>query len=422
MKEAFIQLIWKTGIYRQIALKTTCGKDLRILSPGTVNHHAGPDFFNARVRIGNIVWAGNVEVHLRSSDWIKHRHHLDGAYNNVILHVVLEEDSPAFNAHGRRIVTLQLPDPKPFIRLYESLQTDKSWLPCHRYIHRVSPLQIKHCLEHLYEERLEQKISQIDQLLYSCGLDGERSLCQVLASTFGLPINALPFHMTMDRIPYELLFQNRENLQSLEGILLGQAGFLTENYTRGPYAKELYLSYQACRKDLKVQPLDRHLWKFLRLRPASFPTLRITQFASLLHQRLPILESVLSSNTFAEIEQLLRVSSSSYWDTHYNFGKRSPESIKVMGSESVLRSIVNGLVPFMFSYGRIMHHKKAIILANRFLKEARAESNYIIKKWATFEIIPTGANESQALIQLYNAYCKQKRCMDCPLGSGFIRR
>jgi hypothetical protein len=421
MKEEIIQFIWQSGMFGHYGLKTTCGKNLTILSPGVQNFNAGPDFFNAKIKIGDILWAGNIEIHRQSSDWHKHGHHLDPAYDNVILHVVLEEDSITIDTHGRRILTMILDDPAPMVSFYRKLLADDSWLPCHAHIQRVSPVRLKHWLTLLQGKRLEQKSHYVSSLLYRSRLNWEETLCLVLASAFGLPINSLPFEITLSGIPYELLFQNRENLLKMEAVLFGQAGFLQVDHLTGPYDRALHRNFLSFVRDLRAGPVDLHLWKFLRLRPASFPTLRISQFASLLHKELPLLETVLDIKSLTEAEQVLRVESSSYWDTHYLFGKSSPESRKVMGQQAILNLIINALVPFLFSFGTTMHHEAAISLGNMFLQEAEAESNRIIKKWATFGIIPSGAFESQALIHLYNAYCKQKRCLDCQLGIGFIK-
>ncbi|MFO7671129.1 MAG: DUF2851 family protein [Bacteroidales bacterium] len=422
IKEEILQFIWKTGMFEPNELKTTCGSKLTILSPGIQNFNAGPDFFNAKIMIGNTIWAGNVEIHLRSSDWVKHGHQHDGAYNNVILHVVLDEDATTFNSLGRMVHTLLLRDPAPLLSFYKALQADESWLPCHSHIQNVPNVRLKRWLTLLQGERIEGKCLHISNLLYRCRLNWEETLCLVLASAFGIPHNSLPFEMTLTGIPFELIFQKRESLPDIEAILYGQAGFLNKDHLTGHYKRELLRSYLQLSNHFRTPPVDLHLWKFLRLRPASFPTLRISQFASLLHTRLPLLESILNTTSVSETEHLLKVKSSIYWDTHYLFGKCSPESKKAMGHQAIMTVIINGLVPFLFSFGQIKNHEPAIILGNKLLQESESESNQIIKNWAAFGIVPIGAFESQALIQLHHAYCKQKRCLDCKLGEGFIQK
>lgn len=422
IKEDILQFIWRTGFFRRSNLKTTCGKDLRILSPGMQNINAGPDFFNSKIKIGNTLWAGNVEVHRFSSDWVKHEHHLDGAYNNVILHVVTHEDSDTFTSMDRKVDTIQLAIPDSALHFYKVLQTNELWLPCQSHIHLVSDRQMKGWLTRLQTERLNQKCKHISSLHINNKLDWEKTLITVLAAAMGMPLNTLPFELTIKGIPRDILFQNRDSLRDIEALLFGQAGFLNKEQLNGPYDQDLYRRYCRERNKNLTQPIEQHMWKFLRLRPASFPTLRISQFASLLHSRLPLLESILNIRSSSEAEQLLRIESSTYWDTHYLFGRSSSESKKALGQHSIKTVIINGLVPFLFSFGHTMDHLPAISLGNQLLQEADSESNQIIKNWAIFGIVPSGAFESQALIHLHKEYCSKKRCLDCLLGAGFIQK
>ena len=422
IKEDILQFIWRTGFFRQSSLKTTCGKDLRILSPGLQNINAGPDFFNSKIKIGNILWAGNVEVHLRSSDWVKHGHHLDGAYNNVIQHVVTHEDTDTFTSRGRKVDTLLLAIPDSVFPIFRVLQTNESWLPCQGHIHLVSDKKMKAWLSQLQTERLNRKSRHISILHSSNEPHWEKTLITVLAAAMGMPLNTLPFELTIKGIPRDILFQNRDSLMDIEAILFGQAGFLNKSQLHGPNEQDLYRRYSLQRNKIATQPIDQHMWKFLRLRPASFPTLRISQFASLLHSRLPMLESILNIKSTSEAEQLLRMESSTYWDTHYLFGRSSPESKKAVGQHSIQTMIINGLIPFLFSFGHTMNHIPAISLANQLLQKTESESNQIIKNWAIFGIVPSGAFESQALIHLYKEYCEKERCLDCLLGAGFIQK
>ncbi len=422
IKEDILQFIWRTGSFRQSGLKTTCGKEIRILSPGMQNINAGPDFFNAKIRIGNTLWAGNVEVHLNSSDWEKHGHHLNGAYNNVILHVVTHEDTDTFTCRGRKVETLKLDIPDSLLPFFKELQTNETWLACQDHIHLVSDRQLKGWLTRLQGERLYRKCKQISNLHTSNKLDWEKTLITVMAAAMGMPLNTLPFELTIKAIPGDILFQKRDSLSDIEAVLFGQAGFLNKAQLSGPYDQDLYRRFTLERKKIPIKPIEQHMWKFLRLRPASFPTVRISQFASLLHCRMPMLESLLNIRSLTEAEQLLRMESSTYWNNHYLFGKCSPESKKALGKHSIQTMIINGLIPFLFSYGRAMNHLPAISLGNQMLQKTESESNQIIKNWANFGIVPSGAFESQALIHLHKEYCKKKRCLDCQLGADFIQK
>jgi hypothetical protein len=420
-REDLLQFIWKAGLLRDRPLETTCGKKLLIIRQGEQNFNAGPDFFNARIRIGPTIWAGNVEVHCRASDWEKHGHHLDPAYNNVILHVVLENDRPAYNSLDRRVCTLVVHCPPRLLSLFRSLKGNESWLACQYYIRKVPEVQLRLWLTKLQAERLEEKTRRITGPLDRQGQDWEEALYLSLASGFGLPVNTLPFEMTASGVPYQLVTRFRNSLADLEALLFGQAGLLQPGTTCGPYASDLYRRYRHHRSSLPGEPVNLHLWKLLRLRPASFPAIRLSQFASLIHRRFPLMEPILEADSLAEIEQLLKTGASEYWNTHYLFGKCSPDFEKYLGHQSILTLIINSIVPFLFAYGQRKNHMGAIIRGTSIMQELEAESNQIIKKWATFGIKPSGAFESQALIQLYNAYCKQKRCLDCQIGTEMIR-
>ncbi|MEN8155396.1 MAG: DUF2851 family protein [Bacteroidota bacterium] len=421
-REALLQYIWKNRIMDRHPLVTTCGKQLTILSAGDQNVDAGPDFFNAKITIGTITWSGNVEVHNRASDWDRHGHHLDPAYDNVILHVVAKEERSVFNSHGRKIQTLVFEYPLPLFNVYRTLQLEESWLPCHSYIHQTPKTVIRHWLTILQGERLRQKTLITEHLIDRHGLSWDASLYRILASGFGLPINSLPFEMTTAATPYELLLRYRDNPDDLEAILFGRAGFLQRQSGSGPYRSGLCRRYREYAANLPGEDVSRHLWKFLRLRPASFPTLRIAQFASLVHLRFPLLDPILESTSVTPVEQLFRVRASEYWNTHYMFDKCSPESPKYPGHQFIRTLMINAVVPFLFAMGRRKNHIRAIDLGTSLIQEMEAESNQIIKRWSEFGITPEGAFESQALIHLHNVYCKQKRCLDCLIGRDFIKR
>lgn len=419
-KEEFLQFIWRFELFSRKEMRTTCGKSLEIFRPGEQNFHAGPDFFNALIRVDQLLWAGNVEIHTDASDWVKHGHHENPAYDNVILHVVGNFDCGIQNSRGRKILTTVLDYPEHINSRYEMLRADNNWLPCHRYIRKVSSLRMQHWITQLQSERLQLKTDRISRILLHQDLGREETLYRTMASGYGLSINSLPFEMVTSGIPLQLLLHFRDSLPDLEALLFGRSGLLDTHRTQGSYATNLMERYREISMSNPGHSVPKHLWKFLRLRPASFPTLRISQFASLIQLRYPLTDSLLSFTSMTEIEQLLRVKASHYWDTHYVFGKCSPPSLKFMGHQSILALIINVIVPFLNALGSKEHQACAIHRSKEILYEIEAESNQIIKKWGKFDIKPRNAFESQALIQLYNCYCKQKRCLDCQIGAGFI--
>lgn len=420
VKEEILQFAWKHGIFLQHNLNSTCGKRLHILRPGEQNIHAGPDFFNARIRIEGLLWAGNVEIHLNASDWKKHGHHEDPAYDNVILHVVHVFDDIATNSKGRPILTLKIDLSEKLSARYRALQENGEWLSCSSFIGNFPLMRLKYWLIQLQKERFQHKSDRIYRLLLSKKWDREETLYMSLASGYGLPINSLPFEMVTSGISLQLLVDLRDNLPDLEAILFGQSGFLVPGRTSGPYEKDLQGRYLELQSSVRNEPVPIHLWKFLRLRPASFPTLRLSQFASLAQLRFPMAEALLSTDDMTEMEQLLVVRASEYWNTHYLFGKCSPETVKQTGRQFILTLIINSIIPYLQVMGRMDGDHRAISKTVAILSCLDAEYNHIIKKWINFGIKPSNAFESQALIHLHNAYCKQKRCLDCQIGTGFL--
>ena len=418
--EEFIQFIWKHRFYRGAALKTSCGLDLEVVNPGEQNVHAGPDFFNARIRLDGMLWAGNVEIHRYSSDWYKHGHHLDPAYNNVILHVVNNLDSEVANSLGRRIPTLVPDYPASLILRKEELLKNDSWLPCSGYIKNYPTHKLKQWLNKLQVQRTAQKSYRIDGFRSSFYKEREEAFYLALASGFGLPVNSLPFELLSKGIPFQHLNKHRDNLFDLEALCFGHSGLLYPARGMGPYPSSLWERYLELRHHLPGNPVPHHLWKLLRLRPASFPTLRISQFAFTLHQRAPLVDHILSAGSLTELEQLLRAGASEYWDTHYLFGKCSPPSPKYMGQHSVAMLIINVIVPFLHALERVEPGSKSGSRADEILSQMKAESNQVIHNWQKFGIIAGNAQESQALIQLYNVFCKQKRCLECQIGASLI--
>lgn len=406
--EAYLQYIWKHKLFSARLLRTTCGQELEILNPGEHNFHAGPDFFNARIRLDNMVWAGNVEVHLFASHWNVHGHHQDPAYDNVILHVVHQSDLHIKNSKGRYIPSLiinpvSLPGSSP-----ELPALRENWLLCHGYIRELSAHAMIPWFRQLYKERLYQKVRHIEQIMDRYQGNREKALLVALASGFGLPINRLPFEMLASGIPLSLLMEIKDCFPDLEALFFGQSGLLPTSSNQDPYASSLKQRYAYIKKKSGLNPLPPHLWKFLRIRPASFPTLRLSQFASLIHMHFPLYENFINSLSIMQLEPKLHLESSPYWKTHYVFDVPSPFIIKKMGKQAILHLCINILIPFKEAI-----HKPE---GSEILNKLSAESNHIIKKWSNFGIKPSSALESQALIQLYNAYCKQKRCIDCQLG------
>jgi len=414
--EDFIQFIWKQRLYRGDHLRTTCGEKLRVMHPGEQNFHAGPDFFNARISLGDMTWAGNVEVHLRASDWYRHGHHIDSAYNNVLLHVVEVYDADIYNSLGRRIHTWVPDYPESLNRRFQLLRKEEDWLACGIYLKELPESLLKHGLQRLQNERIHQKIERMPGFQLASIIGREEAFYLAMASGFGLPLNSLPFELLSKGIPFQQMNRFRDNLSDLEALLFGHSGLLNPARIMGPYPSSLWERYLSIRQSLPGDPVPQHLWKFLRLRPASFPTLRISQFAFTLHHRFPLLDTVLSASSLTELELLLRAGASEYWDTHYLFGKCSPPFPKYLGRQAVVTLIINVIVPFLMALGKAEGGRKYRVRAGDMINHLKAESNRVIRHWRRHGVHVENAGESQALLQLFNVYCKQNRCLHCQIG------
>jgi len=419
--EHIIQFIWRNRLYIEKSLKTTCGCDLEIIDPGEQNFHAGPDFFNARIRLGHLIWAGNVEVHGRASDWYRHGHHLNPGYNNVILHVVGTYDADVTNSLGRRIHTFVSAHDSSLINSYDFLRKSESWLPCGGYIQDMPPLTLNRWLRILYFERLDQKCHRIEKILYRQSTGRDDALYRALSSGYGLPVNTMPFELLSKVVPLHSLMRHRDSIPDLEAVLFGQSGLLFSARDLGPYPAGLWNRYVELRSFLSDRPVPRHMWRFLRLRPASFPTIRIAQFGSLIHKQFPLADTILENSSTTELEQVFRTCASEYWDSHYQFGRCSPIIKKFPGEQFVNTLIINVIIPFLTSLAKNEKRSNAGIRASRILLHLKAEYNQIIKNWRLYGIRAGNAMESQALLQLYNVYCKQKRCLDCQIGADSIK-
>jgi len=418
--EHIIQFIWKNRLYVEMSHTTTCGCDLEIIDPGEQNFHAGPDFFNARIRLDRIIWAGNVEVHVQASDWYRHGHHLDPGYNNVILHVVETYDTDVTNSLGRRIPTFVSVHDRNLVQRYDLLRKSETWLPCSGYISGMPRPKLNRWLKILYFERLDQKCHRVEQILYRPATGRDDALYRALSAGYGLPVNTMPFELLSIGVPLYSLMEHRDSIPDIEAMLFGHSGLLFSARALGPYPAGLWNRYTELKSCLPDRPIPHHMWRFLRLRPASFPTIRISQFGSLIHKQFPLSDTILETSSATELEQIFRTGASEYWDRHYLFGKYSPHIKKFPGEQFVNTLIINVILPFLMALARNEKHSSAGIRASRLLLQLKAEQNQIIKNWGFYGVRAGNAMESQALLQLYNVYCKQKRCLHCQIGADSI--
>ena len=420
MKEEFLHFIWKHKLYQNDSLFTNDGELLQIVQPGQHNTHSGPDFFDARIRIGETLWAGNIEIHVKASDWNKHGHQDDPVYRNTILHVVAVADMHVFNDLGSCVPVLVIRWPQWIEDNYEALIKSHEWIGCAPLLYQVDPFRIKFFLNGVVIERLKQKIDSISYVLSETKEDWSETFYCMLARNFGLKENMIPFEMVARSLPQSVLARHHDSLFQVEALLFGQAGLLGDELFGDDYYLELRKEYRFLAVKYALKPIAGHLWKFMRMHPGNFPTLRLAQFAALIHHSRGLFAAVIEANNLGDLKQLFTVTASDYWDNHYSFNKPSVNLKKVFGDQIFKLIVINVVVPFYFLYG---DNQNKLILKDRaleILEQMPAENNSLIIRWAGAGIVASNALESQALLQLQHNYCEPRKCLDCTIGHKII--
>jgi hypothetical protein len=420
MNEEFLHFIWKHGLYLKDQLETTNGEPVDIISGGSHNTDSGPDFFNARIRIGETTWAGNIEIHQKSSHWYQHRHDSDAAYDNVILHVVEFHDKPV-QVKNHELPTLVLRYPDEILENYETLLKSKRWIACEERLPEVDPFILRFWFSSLMIERLESKTGEILKLLEQNRNNWNETFYQLLARNFGMKTNALPFEMLAKSLPLNILSKHKNDLFQTEALLFGQSGLLNETLPGDDYFLSLRKEYSFLYKKYGLSGIESHLWKFMRLRPINFPTVRIAQLAMLIHHSSALFSRIMETEKPEDLRKLFNVTASGYWDTHYRFNKASEENRpKVLGETAFNNLVINTIVPLLFVYGDQHLDQSMKDRALLLLEKLAPEDNQIIRKWNELGIESRTAFETQALLQLKNNYCDNKNCLNCQLGAKII--
>lgn len=415
MKESILHYVWQNKLFFSTQLKTTDGEGVEIVDVGRINADAGPDFFNAKIRIGETLWAGNVEIHNQSSDWIKHNHQSDKAYDSIILHVVLHADKDVYRIDGSRIPQLELKFSKQIEANYEQLLCQQKWIPCSDKIGVVPAIFIQSWKTALLSERLEQKMDSIEHLLKENNQHWEEAFYVTLARNFGFGTNSQAFESLAKSLPVSILGKHKDQLFQLEALLFGQAGLLNlEEYDE--YSFRLKKEYDFLRAKYELNPLDGSQWKLLRLRPDNFPHVRIAQFAALIHSSSKLFSKIVENPNPDYLRELFVCKTSTYWETSYLFGNESPRQIKKLGSQSVNGILINTVVPFLFCYANQKKDDELKDKALQILEQIPAERNSIISGWKDLGLQVENAFDSQSLLQLKKQYCDEKKCLRCRIG------
>lgn len=420
MTEEFLHYIWQYRLYDPVLLLQS-GEPLQVLHPGMHNRDSGPDFFNARIRIGNTTWAGNIEIHILSSDWNRHNHQLDPGYDNVILHVVWRDDAPVCRKDGSIIPTLQLDGLYNIYawKNYLAFMASQQWVPCETQLSRIDPFIRNAWLDRVLVERLERKALQVEHILTLTRHDWAQAFYRLLAQNMGFKLNNQAFEMLAQSLPFQFLSKHTHDLFQLEAMVFGQAGLLEKLY-KDDYPRRLKKEYDFLKKKFDLTPIDAHLWRFMRLHPGNFPTIRLAQFSAIIHHSAAIISELFSSTDVATYQKLFGAEASEYWSTHYMFDKPSAARRKTLGVASVNLLIINLVAPMLVAYGRwkgdVTKAEKAVDL----LMQVMPENNVIIRKWAALGMAAENAASTQALIELKTQYCDSKKCLSCSIGNELL--
>lgn len=421
MKEDFLHYIWLYKKFKISNLITTQNEVLSIVNFGQYTQLAGPDFFNAQIILNNQKWAGNIEIHMKSSDWYVHNHEKDENYESVILHVVWEHDTPIFRKDNSEIPVLELKNYVAVEELhkYRSLTTPKSWIFCENQIKNIDDFIISNWQERLFFERLERKSQPINQLLQETENDWESVLFCMLAKNFGLNTNGETFLKIAKSITFSIIRKEALEEMYIEALLFGQANMLPDS-VEDTYPKELksWYDYIALKYQLK-QPIIEPV-QFFKHRPDNFPTIRLAQLAMLYHLHRNLFSKIIEAKTIQDVYHIFNVSVSEYWKTHYNFDKRSARKEKNLSKAFIDLVIVNTILPIKFAYANNLGKDNSEELI-QLIETISPEKNTIIEKFSTFGLKAKNAYESQSLLQLKNEYCNAKKCLQCSIGLELLK-
>jgi hypothetical protein len=424
MRESFLYYIWQFQYFDKTDLITTDGESVEVIHAGFRNPHSGPDFFNGKLRIGSMEWIGNIEIHIYSSEWTHHKHDHDDAYNNVILHVVWSEDKKIVARDGSYLPTLELKNrvSEDLLLQFKKLINNPETIPCSSFFARVNSITKLDMLDKSLTARLEAKAGEINQLLQRNRNDWEETCYQLLCKNFGFKVNTEPFQQLSRALPYRILMKHADKHLQIEALLFGQAGFL-EQESKDEYHADLKREYALLSRkfNLESSRLNEAQWRFLRLRPANFPSTRLAQLASLLFHHKNIFSGILSSNSHKHLLELFTSEQSVYWQHHYQFFAPIEKKLPSIGKESIDNIIINSVVPILVAYGKSRGAQHYVDKGIDILQQVPSEKNSIIEIWKQLGVQSKSAFYSQALIELHNNYCLKRRCLDCSIGFSILQ-
>lgn len=421
IKEDFLYYLWQYKLFNLSGLTTQDDQGLAILHCGTRNISAGPDFFNGKIILGGQLWAGNIEIHVNSSDWYTHFHHLDPAYSNLVLHVVWKHDVDVYDGQGQAIPTLELSkitDQSMLAQYQQLMAHGEHFIPCEKDISKVDPFVLDHWLERLFVERLEEKSMGIEVLLKKFQHDHEAVLFLLLAKNFGAKVNGEAFLNMATSIPFHVVQKVHFDWLDLEALFFGQAGLLNEP-SSSPYQQALRVKFDFLKHKFQLHPSTLKPL-FLRLRPYNFPTLRLAQLASFYHHRNHLFSALMEFQHLQSFYDFFDVPCSGFWNDHYSFKTKSPKRSKRIGKKFVDLILINTIIPLKFVHQK-MEAKQDFGVIFNLANQIQSENNSIVDQFKEIGISRPGAQGSQALLQLKHRYCLPKKCLDCSVGNYLLR-
>lgn len=414
--ENLLHYVWKYKLYVPDGLATTDGQPIEIIDTGTHNTDAGPDFFNAKIKIGDTVWAGNVEIHRSSDEWEKHKHHQDKAYNSVVLHLAENINREVYNQKGLKVPQCKLLVPENVRKNAAYLLNNIHSIPCEKQLPTVPKLLVSSYLNVLAIERLERKTKDVFGHLKRYNNSWDETFYVMLSRNFGFGLNSDEFERLALSLPYNYIQKHSDSLFQVEALLFGQAGMLEDDRSRDEYYLKLQQEYRFLKSKYSLKNLDGFLFKKLRTRPQAFPQIRIAQLAVLLQQSGRLFSSVLEKEDYNQIRLYFHVNPSEYWQTHYSFEKESPKASKYIGDSSLNTILINTVAPILFAYGKMHDMEKYCERAVHILESVKAERNSIVSDFKSAGVSPKNAFDTQALIQLRKEYCDKRKCLYCRIG------
>lgn len=419
--EEILHYVWKFKLYNN-DLNTSDGDILEVIDPGISNTNEGPDFFNAKVKIGDKVWAGNIEIHTLSSDWNKHNHQTSKGYNSVILHIVKNVDCEIFDSEGRSIPQCQIDYPKYIDENYEFLIHSNIDVPCANSLREIDQFHLRAWMNSLLLERMERKLKDIEEHLHHFTNSWDDVFYILLSRNFGFGLNSDIFERLALSLPLNYLRRHGDNLVQIEALLFGQAGMLNTDKPLDDYHSILCKEYEFLKNKYELKALDEFLFKNMRTRPSAFPQIRIAQLAALLHHSAGLFSKITTTKDVGKIRLMLHINASEYWQTHYTFGQPSTSKSKFLGDSSLNIILINTVAPILFAYGRYTGDEELSEQAFNLLETIDAEKNSITKSFAKYGIPMSNAADSQACIQLKREYCEKRKCLYCRIGHKLLVR